>query len=133
MSKITNLNTSAPSAAEPVALAQAIAAPAANGVTMIDDRNASVRDAGGRLIKVRRLSARATGADNSNERYVGYATLASSVTEIDGLPVHFPFNTTQLEALVQRLDDEGLAAAARALIAVTPGMGDDSADAVRNL
>jgi hypothetical protein len=71
-----------------------------------------VRDALGRQLSVRRLSAldrlrlfKAVGPELAqNAPYLGMAMLAASVTAIEG----------QLEALVQRLGDEGLSAAADA-------------------
>ena len=50
-----------------------------------------------------------------NPRYVGYATLAMAVTAIDGVPVPPPANEAQVEALVERLGDEGLVAVGEAL------------------
>ncbi|QEH36504.1 hypothetical protein OJF2_50880 [Aquisphaera giovannonii] len=53
------------------------------------------------------------GPENSkNEAYVGYSALAFSVVSIDGDPVARPANKIQLEALVQRLGDEGIEAVA---------------------
>jgi hypothetical protein len=121
------------------AAAPQLAAPAkdANGVTLIDAKSATVVDATGRLIKVQRLSAlqkmrlaRFCGAEN--DRFVGYATLASSVIEFDGQPTPAPSTILQIEAMVSRLDDDGLAAVGKALMAVTPGMGLDT-EAAENL
>lgn len=50
-----------------------------------------------------------------NDRYVGYAMLAMCVTAIDGVPQPAPANEGQLEALVQRLDDAGMAAVGQGL------------------
>ena len=50
-----------------------------------------------------------------NPRYVGYATLAMAVTAIDGVPVPPPANEAQVEALVERLGDDGLVAVGEAL------------------
>ena len=66
---------------------------------------------------------RIVGAEGSdNNRYVGYATLAAAVREIDGVPVAFPFSLVALEATVTRLDEEGLAAVGKALMALTPAL-----------
>ncbi|MDE2197918.1 MAG: hypothetical protein KGJ41_02760 [Rhodospirillales bacterium] len=50
-----------------------------------------------------------------NQAWLGLAVLACSVSAIDGVPVPFPGNETQIEALVDRLDEEGLSAIAAAL------------------
>lgn len=50
-----------------------------------------------------------------NPRYVGYATLAMAVTAMDGVPIPPPVNEAQVEALVERLGDEGLLAVGDAL------------------
>ena len=50
-----------------------------------------------------------------NPRYVGYATLAMAVTSIDGVPIPPPATEAQLEALVERLGDDGLVAVGEAL------------------
>jgi hypothetical protein len=79
---------------------------------------ATETDARGRIIKVRRLNAlqayrlsKAIGADSaSNEVTMNFATLASSVCEIDGEAVDFPVTERQVEALIQKLDFEGMAA-----------------------
>lgn len=55
-----------------------------------------------------------------NPRYVGYATLAMAVSAIDGVPVPPPANEAQVEALVERLGDEGLVAVGDALDAHSP-------------
>ena len=81
---------------------------------------ATLADARGRSIGVKRLNPldrlklfEVIGAENSrNEQYAGYAALAFLVTSIDGEPVARPANKIQLEALVQRLDDEGMDAVA---------------------
>ena len=81
---------------------------------------AHVTDARGRRIGIKRINAldrmhlfECAGAANSqNEPYMGYAALAYSVREIDGEAVNKPTKLMHLEALVQRLDDEGLNAVA---------------------
>ncbi|HEY0206458.1 MAG TPA: hypothetical protein VGC15_20185 [Acetobacteraceae bacterium] len=52
---------------------------------------------------------------SGNDRYVGYAMLAYCVQAIDGVPVPAAANEGQLEALVARLGDAGLAAVGEAL------------------
>ena len=79
-----------------------------------------VTDAKGRAITLTRLKPldrmrlfEAVGAENvHNDAYFGYASLAYHVTAIDGVPAIQPRNNLQLEALVQLLDDDGLAAIA---------------------
>jgi hypothetical protein len=142
MSTLSNLTIGGAPVAAAAAPADAlpapiVAAPVSNGVTVLDAKSATVVDALGRAIKVQRLSAlqkmrlaRFCGAEN--DRFVGYATLASSVIEIEGQPAPPPSTILQIEAMVSRLDDEGLAAVGRALMAVTPGMGIDQ-EAAENL
>ncbi len=85
----------------------------------------TVRDSRGRLIVLRRLVAldrlrlfKAVGPVLSqNSPYLGMAMLASSVTEIDGVPVPLPVTEAQIEALVATLGDEGISAVADALSA----------------
>jgi hypothetical protein len=103
-------------------------APRFGAVTLIDDRTAMVKDSAGRTIKVKRLSAldrvrlfRAMGATDSENRLLqSYAATAAAVTEIDGHPVPFPSTSLQLDALIGRLDEHGLASAIEALISLSP-------------
>lgn len=81
-----------------------------------------VTDAKGRVLTVKTLSAldklrvfKACGADFGNQMYLGYAMLASAVTEIDGVPLPAASNERQLEHAVQTLGDAGLDAVADAL------------------
>lgn len=85
-------------------------------------RDIEVPDSFGRIIKVRAITAlqrmrmfEAIGALSRNEMYLGHASLACSVVSIDGEPVRFPGSKREVEALVDRLDNEGLAAAGVAL------------------
>lgn len=83
----------------------------------------TVTDAGGRHITLRRLTAlgklrlfKAAGSTLSHNQYwLGMATLACSVQAIDDVPVPMPTNELQIEALVGRLGDTGIAAIAAAL------------------
>ena len=59
--------------------------------------------------------------ESGNDRYVGYAMLAYCVQAIDGVPVPAPASEAQLEALVARLGDTGLAAVGEALAEGAPG------------
>jgi hypothetical protein len=98
----------------------------ASKLTVHDARNATVIDALGRTLKIKRLSAldkvklfKATGSTLSENRIVGsyYATAAACVS-IDGAPVPFPTTELQLDALVGRLDEAGLESILVALIAL---------------
>lgn len=86
-------------------------------------RPATATDAAGRQIGVRRMGPldrlkmfEVIGPENSkNEPYLGYAALAFHVGSIDGEPVARPATKLQLEALIQRLGDDGLEAVGAAL------------------
>lgn len=83
----------------------------------------TVHDADGRTLALRRLTAldklrlfKAAGPVLSqNQPWLGMAMVACSVAAIDGVPVPPPVNEQQIEALVSRLGDAGIAAAASAL------------------
>jgi hypothetical protein len=85
-----------------------------------------VADGQGRRIALRRMAVldklwlfKAAGPVLSqNGPWLGVALLACSVTAIDDVPVPMPANEQQIEALVSRLGDLGIAAAAAALSAV---------------
>lgn len=85
------------------------------------NRSFSVTDARGRKIGIKKIGAldrmklfEAVGPENcKNEAYLGYASLAFHVISIDGEPEMRPANQRQLEALVQRLDDDGFEAVAQ--------------------
>lgn len=87
-----------------------------------------VVDTRGRLLGLRRLSVldrlrlyEAAGAELSrNDRWLGLAVLAASVAAIDGVPVPMPASKAGIEAAVQRLDEEGLAAVAAGLTPEKP-------------
>jgi len=80
-------------------------------------------DTRGRRLSLRRLSAldklrmfKAAGPVLSDNRaWLGMALLACSVTAIDDVPVPLPANEGQIEAMVQRLGDAGIAAIGDAL------------------
>ena len=91
-----------------------------------------VHDADGRELVLRRMTAldrlrlfKAIGPVLSqNNLYLGMATLAASVTSIDAVPVPPPVTEGQIEALVARLGDTGIAAVAGAFAAeARPDMG----------
>ena len=81
---------------------------------------AEVTDSRGRVIKLRRLTAldtlrlfKAAGPVLANNQpWLSMATLAMSVTDIDGIPLPVPTTEAQIEAAVERLMDEGLSAVA---------------------
>ncbi len=82
----------------------------------------TAQDSLGRVLALRRLTAldrlrlfKAVGPVLSqNGPYLGMATLAWTVTAIDGVPVPSPATEMQLEALIEKLGDAGIAAAAEA-------------------
>lgn len=85
----------------------------------------TVTDAGGRRLALRRMTVldklrlfKAAGPVLAqNGPWLGVALLACSVTAIDDIPVPMPATEPQIEALVARLGDAGIAAAAAALSA----------------
>jgi hypothetical protein len=88
----------------------------------------TVQDSEGRRIAIRRLTAldklrlfKAAGPTLAqNHLWLGMATLAASVSAIDDIPVPPPTNEAQIEALVARLGDPGIAAIAEAIAPETP-------------
>jgi hypothetical protein len=137
MSFVSNVSVRPVAEAAPEALIGTPPAPAAsNKLNILSAREATIVDSRGRLLKIKRLSAidkvrlfKAAGAVLSENRVLGgYYSTACSVTEIDGMPVPFPSTELQLDALVQRLDEDGLEAAVRALVGLTID-ADVSADA----
>jgi hypothetical protein len=91
-------------------------APAAKPIA--DKNGVTVQDELGRSIKIKKLSAlmrydlaKVIGGDHqANLGVMGPAAMAYSVTEIDGIPVFAPTTEDELRVIIQRLDDEGLAA-----------------------
>lgn len=89
----------------------------------------TIQDSLGRELAIKRLGAldrlrifKAIGSNlSSNAPYLGMAMLAFSVTAIDGIPVPAPGNEAQLEALIQKLGDEGIDAVADSLDADEAG------------
>ena len=77
----------------------------------------------GRRLSLRRLTAldtlrlfKAAGPVLAqNEPWLSMAGLAFSVLEIDGVPVPTPVTEAQIEGLIDRLGDEGLAAIANVI------------------
>ncbi len=82
-----------------------------------------VTDAAGRRLALRRLTAldklrlfKAAGPVLAqNQMWLGMAVLACSVAALDDVPVPMPANEAQIEALVARLGDAGIAAVSAAL------------------
>jgi hypothetical protein len=102
-----------------------------------------VQDARKRQLEVRKLKTldsmrlfEIIGADNSaNQQYLGFAMLAYSVVSIDGDSVGRPTTKLALEAIVQRLDDDGFAAVAKAMkdnFLPASASEDEAMDAVKN-
>lgn len=85
-------------------------------VTSRSDRKSELCDARGRRIQLRELTALDTlrllklaGPQLSmNQGWLSIATLAYSVSEIDGVPVPIPTSEVQIEAIVERLGDQTL-------------------------
>jgi hypothetical protein len=80
-------------------------------------------DTNGRRLSLRRLTAldtlrlfKAAGPVLAqNEPWLSMAGLAFSVLEIDSIPVPTPVTEAQIEGLIDRLGDEGLAAIANVI------------------
>ncbi len=91
-----------------------------------------VTDARGRRLSLRRLTAldklrlfEAAGpALAANDRWLGMAVLACSVTAIDDIPVPAPASKAMIEAMVQRLGDDGIAAVSAHLAPDRPAEAD---------
>ena len=83
----------------------------------------TVSDSDGRRLTIRRLTAldrlrlfKAAGPLLAqNPPWLGMAVIACSVTAIDDIPIPAPSNEMQIEAMIGRLGDAGVAAIARAL------------------
>lgn len=92
----------------------------------------TVTDSKGRSLVLRRLTAldtlrlfKAAGPELSrNEAWLAMAGLAFSVDEINGIPIPTPTNEAQVEAIVERLGDEGLTAAASALTPINADLAE---------
>ena len=102
--------------------AAAGSAQADTGPALIDANTAAITDALGRRIKVRRLQPldrfrllRLIGEQTKNDAYLGYAAYAYAVAELDGERYPPSTSVVQLEAMLQKLGDEGFAAVAIAM------------------
>ena len=86
-------------------------------------RTFTVTDVNGRHLLIRGLTAldtlrlfKAAGPELAqNEAWLAMAGLAFSVVDIAGVPVPAPTSEPQIEGIIDRLGDEGLAAIATAL------------------
>lgn len=91
--------------------------------TIIAQPSHTITDGHGRQLGLRHLTAldrlrlfKAAGPWLSqNDRWLGMAMLAVSVIAIDDIPIPQPGTEQQIEALVHRLGDAGIAAVASAL------------------
>jgi hypothetical protein len=100
----------------------------------------SVTDSLGRSIVVRKPRSldrmkvfELIGADNAkNEPYLGYAVLAYAVTSIDGSALPVPTTKIALEAVVKRLDDDGILAVSKAFAKFNPASEDEAKETVKN-
>ncbi len=98
------------------------------------NKTATAKDSLGREIGVRKLSTldrlrlfRLAGPElAANEPWLEIAFLAYAVSSIDGDPVTRPNNLRELEFVIERLDDWGLAAAAEGYVKI---VGDTDRDA----
>jgi hypothetical protein len=99
-------------------------------------------DVRGRRIAVVKPSAilrmrllRMLGKDADNGPLLGNCMLACLVREIDGDKIMMPNSYREIEMLVERLDDDGLAAVVDALkeLGVEPKIAEDDEDTIRNL
>ena len=99
-----------------------------------------VTDVDGRKLMVRQLTAldklrlfKAAGPLLAqNQPWLGMAVLACSVTAIDNIPVPMPSNEQQIEGLVGRLGDAGMAAVADASFFSEPTAATDDLDTAGN-
>jgi hypothetical protein len=82
-----------------------------------------IEDARGRKLTLRALTMldrlrlfKALGSQLSmNDAYLGVASLAASVTAVDGVPLLFPTGEAAVENAVERLGEDGIEAVALAL------------------
>ena len=107
-----------------VITSQEVSAPAAASAAQpAPVETGKMRDARGRMLEVRALNSletyrlmKATKA-TGGEGFFGMAAMAASVRSIDGHLEGFPGTEMQIESMIQRLGNEGLAAVAEALSA----------------
>ncbi|MEJ0016752.1 MAG: hypothetical protein WDN25_09310 [Acetobacteraceae bacterium] len=100
----------------------------------------TLADADGRQLTIRRMTAldrlrlfKAAGPLLSqNQPWLGMAVIASSVVAIDDVPMPQPITEAQIEAMVTRLGDAGIAAIARALQPAPEPSAAETVDAAGN-
>jgi hypothetical protein len=85
----------------------------------MSDVSATITDARGRALDVRRLSRRETmrlmrqwGQASNVETWLGNSLVAACVRTVEGVPVPTPVTPDLVENLVDKLDDAGLRAVA---------------------
>jgi len=84
----------------------------------------SVQDKAGRVIALRRLGVveqlrlfKVLGPELAENRaYVGLARVAAAVAAVDGIPVPFPAGEAGIEAVLERLGEDGVEAVGGALL-----------------
>lgn len=84
----------------------------------------NVIDKSGRVLGVRRFGVleqlrlfKSLGAELSENRaYMGLARIAASVAMIDGIPMMFPTHETAVEAILERLGEDGVDAISAILV-----------------
>lgn len=109
-------------------------------VSVVDARNVSVVDTTGRVIGVKKLlpldvlklSRAVGGVGSQNPLEFHFATIAASVTSLDGVPVAFPHAPLAIDATIARLDEAGIEAVLTALATFVP-VDEDVADAAKSL
>lgn len=130
MTKVTILDQpSAAIAAE--GDARSISQALAEGVMITDAKNRRLKLKRPTILQESRL-IRVLGEDAENPTYLNaYALPAAMVVEIDGEPVNFPSNQIQLDAVLQRLDREGMAAVIQ-YITSKPAQPTEETTAIKN-
>lgn len=120
---LTQTATAAPATETPT---QAIIKTASDTAFKVDSK--------GRKIVVRRISllnsfrvSKLLGSFSENNVALAMAQISAAVCEIDGEIISLPMTERELEFTMQRLDNEGFAAAAEALKTLNPEEGIDAA------
>lgn len=98
-------------------------------VVRVANETTTVTDARGRVLTIKKLGLldrmrlmEIVGEENTNNGpYFGYTVLAYCVQSIDGDAIARPASKMALEALLQRLDDDGVEASAKALGSMNQG------------
>ncbi len=111
-----------------------------SAIVTVAQQEHNVHDEQGRVIAIKRPTAldtlrliKAAGPILSqNEAWMAIAGLAASVTAIDGVPIPSPASEAQIESLVSKLGDHGLAAVSAFFDALDTPSGKDSDRTVGN-